>query len=52
MVIDDNGDRESEYWLWNLGPGMNESKPFGLIPVKHDGYGEVWSLTMGIIVIQ
>ncbi len=42
MVIDDNGDREPEYWLWGLGLGMKESQPFGLVPVKFDDEGEVY----------
>ncbi len=41
MVIDDNGDREPEYWLWGLGPGMNESQVYGLVPVKQDPQDEV-----------
>ncbi len=44
MVIDDNGDREPEYWLWGLGPGMNESQPIGLVPVKDDAHRQVWCL--------
>ncbi len=43
-MIDENGDREPEYWLWGLGPGMNESEPFGLIPVKDDTQRQVCSL--------
>ena len=43
--MDDNADREPEYWVWGQGPDMNESEPFALVPVKQDGEDAVSTIS-------